>query len=204
MNNILKEITQQISLEIQNLIETRIKEFESVGKLDNDTWFSELCFCILTANSQAKKAIAIQNQLGASGFLNKSQEELSAVIRSHNHRFHNNKAKYIVEARKFAAIKDILKNKSGFEAREFLAKNIKGLGYKEASHFLRNVGYKDVAIIDRHILKFMQKYDLLSEVPKTVTPKKYLEFEKILSEFKVEQDKLDLILWYHMTGNVLK
>ncbi|GAJ17855.1 unnamed protein product, partial [marine sediment metagenome] len=29
--------------------------------------------------------------------------------------------------------------------REWVVKNFKGLGYKEASHFLRNIGYKNFA-----------------------------------------------------------
>ncbi|MCK4265146.1 hypothetical protein KAW80_02185 [Candidatus Babeliales bacterium] len=62
-------------------------------------------------------------------------------------------------------------------------KNIKGIGYKEASHFLRNVGYNDVAIIDRHVLRFLKREKLIQEIPKTTTPKKYLAFEKILSGF---------------------
>ena len=90
------------------------------------------------------------------------------------------------------------------EARIFLVNEIKGIGYKEASHFLRNVGYSDVAIIDRHILRFMLQEKLISEIPKTISPKKYLEYEKILEQFNIPLDKLDLILWVKMTGKVLK
>ncbi|MCL4361690.1 N-glycosylase/DNA lyase [Candidatus Dependentiae bacterium] len=204
MEQILKNLLEKFSKETLNTIDYRIEEFKKLNKADNDAWFSELCFCILTANSQAKKAIAIQTQLGSEGFLNKTETELAQIIRSHAHRFHNNKAKYIVTARQFKNIKDILKDKSGPQAREFVAKNIKGLGYKEASHFLRNVGFADVAIIDRHILKFMKNYNLINEIPKVVTPKKYLECEDILKKFKMELDRLDLILWFEITGNVLK
>ncbi len=204
MDKILTKIISGFEPNVMGVIDQRISEFKNLGTQENKYWFSELCFCLLTANSQAKKAIAIQNQLGPQGFLSKPKEEIVQVIRSHNHRFHNNKAKYIVEARQYSNIKDALAGMSGKQAREFLAKNIKGLGFKEASHFLRNVGYSDVAIIDRHILRFMHQYNLIKEIPKTVTPKKYLECELILEQFNIPQDKLDLILWYHMTGNVLK
>ena len=204
MNKILKNIISGFEPNVMGVIDNRISEFKNLGAQDNAAWFSELCFCLLTANSQARKAIAIQNQLGAEGFLTKPQEEIVAVIRSHNHRFHNNKAKYIIEARKHSNIKDLLSGMSGKQARVFLDYNIKGLGFKEASHFLRNVGYSDVAIIDRHILRFMHQYGLIREIPKVITPKKYLECEAILEEFEIPQDKLDLILWYHMTGAVLK
>ncbi len=124
-----------------------------------------------------------QQIIGADGFLSKSQNELSSIIRSHGHRFYNNKSKFIVEARKHHNIKDLLLGLSSGEARSFLVKNIKGIGYKEASHFLRNVGYNDVAIIDRHVLRFLKREKLIQEIPKTTTPKKYLAFEKILSGF---------------------
>ena len=66
------------------------------------------------------------------------------------------------------------------------------------------MGYHDVAIIDRHILRFMFQQNLISEIPKVITKKKYLEYEKILTIFNIPQDKLDLILWQKMTGKVLK
>lgn len=194
-----------IKLVSNNLIEQRLSEFKALHNADDKLWFSEVCFCILTANSQAKKAIAIQAEIGPEGFLNKTQEEIKDIIFKHKHRFHNNKAKYIFEARKFANIKQILsKFNNSIETREFLVKNIKGLGFKEASHFMRNVGYTDVAIIDRHILRFMHKEGLISSIPKTITKKIYLDYEKILSTFGIEQAKLDLIIWQMMTGEVLK
>ena len=185
-------------------IDKRIEEFHAMRSADTKLWFSELCFCILTANAQARKAIAIQEELGPEGFLSLQERELAAVIRKHNHRFHNTKAHYIVQARKYCTIKDSIKNMTGSVAREFLVAHVKGLGYKEASHFLRNVGYSEVAIIDRHIIKFMTRYGLLEQQPKVITKKAYLELEEKLKQFNMPLDKLDLILWYHMTGTVLK
>ncbi len=193
-----------MNLKSNNKIEKRLKEFKHLQQQGNDEWFSELCFCILTANSQALKAIAIQKELHTKGFLHKSQEEISSIIKNHGHRFHNNKAKFIIEARKYKNIKDILSNMSSQHARAFLVRNIKGLGYKEASHFLRNVGYDDLAIIDRHILRFLLKENFIRAIPKTITPKKYLDYEKILASFNIQQSKLDLIIWEQMTGQVLK
>ena len=111
---------------------------------------------------------------------------------------------FAVEARKFVNIKGILANLSTNDARELLIKNIKGLGHKESSHFLRNVGYHDVAIIDRHILRFLHQEKLIDEIPKTITKKHYLDFETILSKFEIPLDELDLIIWHQMTGTVLK
>jgi len=56
-----------MNLESNPKIEQRLKEFAILHQQGNDEWFSELCFCILTANSQAKRAIAIQQELGAEG-----------------------------------------------------------------------------------------------------------------------------------------
>lgn len=192
------------NLEKPEIIKTRLQEFQELRKQDNNSWFSELCFCILTANSQAARAIAIQEALGPEKFLKLSQEELANTIKNFGHRFYNNKAKYIVEARKYKDIKNIIFNLTGKQAREWLAKNIKGIGYKEASHFLRNLGWHDIAIIDRHILKFMLNNNLINNIPKTITPKIYINFEKILEDIDPKLDQLDLILWYHMTGKVLK
>ena len=193
------------NLKTNHLIETRLNEFQELNKKEADEWFSELCFCILTANSKAQNAINIQNEIGSGGFKNYSQEKITEIIRQNKHRFHNNKAKYIVTARKFIDIKNILRDfKTGPEAREFIAQNIKGLGFKEASHFLRNVGYCDVAIIDRHILKFMYATKMIDRIPKVVTKKLYLEFEGILKEITSNLARLDLVIWQHVTGKVLK
>jgi len=88
-----------------------------------------------------------------------------------------------------------------------LVENIKGIGFKEASHFLRNIGHKNVAIIDFHIVDLLVKNRII-EKPKTITPKKYSEIEEILKQLTKETNtnlgELDLYLWYEETGKVLK
>ena len=91
--------------------------------------------------------------------------------------------------------------------REWVVKNIKGLGYKEASHFLRNIGYKNYAIIDFHIVDVLAKYNLI-EKPKTMTKKKYFEMEQLLktigNRLHLNMAELDLYLWYLETGKPLQ
>ena len=74
------------------------------------------------------------------------------------------------------------------------------VGYKEASHFLRNVGYHQVAILDRHILRVLNENGLIGEIPKSLTPKKYKEIERIVLELTKETEvfpsEMDLYLWY--------
>ncbi len=194
--------------ELRLKINNRLNEFKKLNKKGNEEWFSELCFCILTANSKAETAISIQKELGFKGFSNLSREKLAKIIRNNKHRFHNNKARFIVEARRFLKIKDILGDLDGFKAREFLVKNIKGIGYKEASHFLRNVGYDNLAILDRHILNIMYENKIINEIPKSLTKKNYLEIEKRFNDIakgvNVGSAELDLYLWYLKTGKVLK
>lgn len=203
MNQLHTKIQKLIN-QPNNEIQIRLQEFKALGQKSNNEWFSELCFCLLTANSKAITAIQIQKNVGEEGFFKKTEEELSFVIRKNKHRFHNKKSEFIILARKYRNIKDLITPLPSSKAREFLVKNIKGLGFKEASHFLRNVGRDDVAIIDRHILRFMNSENMISDIPKSITPKKYVEFEGMLKQFNVPLDLLDLVIWHQVTGVVLK
>ena len=132
-------------------------------------------------------------------------------------RFKNNKAKNLVLLRDIMsdnegiiAAKHIVDSLGGVhEKREWLVENIRGIGYKEASHFLRNVGFGDeIAILDRHILKNLVKLGVIKDVPKTITRKKYMEIEskmlKYSDEIGIPMDHLDLLLWYLEAGEIFK
>lgn len=187
-------------------IKQRAKEFEQFKRANKKKLFSELSFCLLTANYQAEKSWQIQKKL-EKDFHNSNQEELAKKLKDCGHRFWPQRAERIVLAReKLDELKKQL-NKPSKEIRIWLVKNIKGLGMKESSHFLRNIGYTDVAIIDFHIVDLLVKEKLI-EKPKAITPKKYLEIEKILKnlakKMKLNLAELDLYLWYLETGKVLK
>lgn len=190
MRNLLKELNSLKKSSIKQVVDSRLKEF------NQDHLFSELCFCLLTANFTAERGIKIQKEIGK-GFEIYSENKLSKELKRLGHRFPNVRAKYIVEARKHDLILE----------REWLVKNVKGFGYKEASHFLRNVGFKDYSIIDFHIVDLLVKNNLI-ERPKTLTKNKYLEIENILKVIAKKVDmnlaELDLYLWYKETGKVLK
>ena len=206
MNKLVKEIKSLENSSVKNKVDKRLKEFEDFK--NKREWFSELCFCILTANSKAATALKIQEELTQKGFCEYSLDDIRKTIRKNKHRFHNNKAKYIINAREHIDIKNKIKELNEIKAREWLAKNVKGLGYKEASHFLRNVGYKNLAILDRHILNLMKEYAFIKEKPKTLNKKKYLKIEKIFKKIadtlKMSCAELDLYMWYMKTGKVLK
>ena len=98
--------------------------------------------------------------------------------------------------------------KDSNKLREFLVQNVKGFGLKESSHYLRNIGYRDLAILDRHILKNLHKYNVINEIPSNLTPKTYLEIEDKFKEFSsklnIPLDELDLLFWSMETGEVFK
>ncbi len=205
MKSLIREVRALQKSNVRNVVEKRLKEFEKVGK--RNAWFSELCFCLLTANSKAETALQIQKELGLEGFIKKSFSEVRDCIIRNKHRFHNNKAKFIVEARKYLNIKDVIEKNGEVDGRKWLVTNVKGLGYKEASHFLRNVGYKNLAILDRHIINLMVGNSLI-EKPKVLNKKNYLdiekEFKKVAGKVGMSLAELDLYMWYMKTGKVLK
>ena len=192
---IIKKINQLKQSEIKNKIDERIKEFENLGK-NQENLFSELCFCLLTANFQAEKCIEIQEEM-QKDFSNLELEKLKYKLKEKGHRFWPQRAERICLAR----------NKEIKKERDWLVENIKGLGMKEASHFLRNIGEKDYAIIDFHILDLLEKENLIKK-PKTLTKAKYIEIENKLKEIAEKTNlslaELDLYLWYLETGKVLK
>lgn len=211
MKTLVKEIKLLEESPLKRKIRLRIKEFEKVKQKSGEEWFSELCFCILTANSKGRTAFAIQKELG-NGVMTSSFEEVRDCIIRNKHRFHNNKARFIVLARAHFDIKQkithMLLEKGEAETREWLVKNIKGIGYKEASHFLRNVGEKNLAILDRHVLNLMKEHNILRTKPASLNRKKYLHIEKklrtVADALKMTQAELDMYLWYMKTKDVMK
>lgn len=207
MNELIEKVKELEKSHINNIISERLSEFESFKTKSQDEWFSELCFCILTANAKQKTAATIQSQISADGFKTLSQETLADLIKVNKHRFHNTKAKYIVGARKFADIKERIKDLTEVEARDFLVENVKGLGMKESSHFIRNTGGQNLAILDRHILSLLAEHQMI-EKPKSLKVETYKEIEKkftdLASKLRMSPAKLDLFLWYIKTGEVLK
>ncbi|MFH0848730.1 MAG: N-glycosylase/DNA lyase [archaeon] len=209
MEPLVLRVKELISSEIGKTVESRIAQFKEMQKNDTEEWFSELCFCILTANSSARLGMKIQVEIGKNGFLTLSQQELGSRLKALGHRFCERRAEFIVLARSYIGIKDIVTgHKDEREAREWLAGSVLGIGYKEASHFLRNVGFDNVAILDRHILRTMKEAQLITEVPQALTRRKYLDIEQKLEEVGrragLTLSKLDLYLWYMKTGEVLK
>lgn len=218
-NSYNKEIIEEvlsIYSSIKDGIEARLNEFSEIWENETDeNLFSELAFCLLTPQSKAKMCWGSICTLKEKDVLiDGSEEEVLDCL--YGVRFKYKKAKYIVEVRELFKVdgkitlrKEIEKYQSPFEIREWLVENIKGMGHKEASHFLRNIGKgKELAILDRHILKNLVLIGVIEKIPDSIPPKKYLEIENIVREFSKEieipLDHLDIVLWYKETKEIFK
>ena len=199
----------------KNQISDRLKEFHEVLNKSDKRIFAELSFCICTPQSKAFTCWNAISKLMSNNILYYgSKEDINPFLRGI--RFHNNKAKYIVEARNFfteqgqLAIKNKIKSfNDPLKLRDWLIKNIKGIGMKEASHFLRNIGLgDDLAILDRHVIKNLKGLGVIQTVPKSLSKKRYLEIESKMKAFSqmigIPIDALDLLLWSNETGSIYK
>ncbi|MDD5529987.1 MAG: N-glycosylase/DNA lyase [bacterium] len=193
-------------------IRERLNEFKEIyDKGNSKKIFTELAFCLLTPQSKAKSCWkGIENLIQKEYLLKGSEEQILREL--NNVRFKFKKAKYIIKAREELSgnIKSkIDKFKDSYDTREWLVQNVKGMGYKEASHFLRNIGLGEkLAILDRHILKNLKLLGVIKEIPASLSKKEYLTIEKKLTEFakkvNIRMDYLDLILWCKETGEIFK
>jgi N-glycosylase/DNA lyase len=196
-------------------IAARLAHFEKVGKKGGRRLFEELSFCLLTPQSKARSCDAAVSELKEMKLLFSGDAASIARVLAKRTRFHNNKARYLVEAREKFAANDFASlthaTFSGTErhAREYFLREVKGLGLKEASHYLRNVGRGGtLAILDRHILKNLAKEGVISRVPASLTEKRYLEIEKEMEKFcahtGIPLAHLDLLFWAEETGEIFK
>ena len=207
MEALVNKIESLKKSEVSKVVDQRINEFKNINKKSTDELFKEMSFCMLTANFNAEKSIKIQNEIGEC-FSNDSKDELSKKLKNYGHRFPNSRAEYISESLKCKdKLKEIVQFHDKKALREWIVNNVKGLGYKEASHFLRNIGFDDYAIIDFHIVDILVGHKLI-ERPNSITKKKYLEIEDLLRKLAKKTNltlaELDLYLWYLETGKVLK
>jgi len=208
MQELLDTLEALKTSEIKECIDARLAEFSMIKTQPIHQIFKELCFCIMTANCNAAKCIEVHETIGED-FLTVSEIGLANKFKELGYRFPNLRSSFIIEARKkMYQLENVIKSaNNGNQLRDWIVKNIKGIGYKEASHFLRNIGFNEYAIIDFHIIDLLAKHNIV-EKPKTMTKTKYLEIEEILknigNKLKLNMGELDLYLWYLETGKILK
>ncbi len=195
----------------------RLAEFKRAYSKGDTVIFEELCYCILTAGSSAKmgmRTVEALRDLLQQGTL----RELQQRARASRVRFWRVRPSYIIQTRECLRehcglnLRSFIESFGNPEAlRDFFAsdKGIKGLGYKEASHFLRNIGFSGYAILDKHILNSLREMGVIGKrVGPSTTRARYLAIEKKLARFSreigIDMDHLDLLLWSRKTGEILK
>ncbi len=201
--------------ERKDVIKNKLNYFKTVINENEKRLFAELCFCLLTPQSKAKICdAAIQNLVKTGILYNGNEEDIKSYLIGV--RFNNNKTRYLLEARKLFTengelkVRDkITKFNNTLDTRKWLVENVNGMGLKESGHFLRNVGiFENLTILDRHILKNLNKHGVIDEIPNPLTKTKYLEIEQKFLEFSKEIgipcEELDLLFWSEQTGEVFK
>ena len=199
-------------------IRARLREFQSVwDTASDDRLWEEMVYCIFTAGASAKMGLRSVEALRPLLRSGARHEMTRALIAAGAHRFPNARPAYVVVTRNYLQrrfemrLRDRLTGFTDpFERRDWLAKDplVKGLGYKEASHFLRNIGFKGYGILDKHIVRCLFELRVIDAPKPPTTRGRYLETETRMRSFaaraKIDFDELDLLLWSMKTGEVLK
>lgn len=213
INSGVCEELRRIYLEKKDLIGARLIEFKRVFEEGDDKRiFRELVFCILTSAVGPKVgliSVSAVSDILMDGSEGEIYERLQGV-----HKYPE-RANYIVHTREYLKrgfdfkLKDvILSFKDPIERREFFASNkdIKGIGYVQASHFLRNIGFFGYAILDKNVMRSLYELGVVDSLRPPTTKKRYLDIEARLKRFadtlEVGVDELDLLLWSKMTGYI--
>jgi N-glycosylase/DNA lyase len=198
-------------------IRARLAEFAAIWReADDARLFEELVFCIFTAGASARMGLNSVERIRPH-LLKGNQQRLAASLAG-VHRYPLARSGYIIHTRDYLRRSCRLQLREQLESfgndrearRDFFAANpgIKGIGYKEASHFLRNIGFRGYAILDQHILRTLHEHGVLDAASPPPTKKKYLvieeEMRKFAGELKINFDELDLLLWSEKTGEILK
>ena len=202
-------------LDKKDAIITKLNEFKEVfEKGDDNRVFEELAFCMLTSAVGPKMGQRSINAI-KDVFIEGGEEDIYEKLQ--NVHKYPEKASFIVHTREYLRsefdfrLKDlVLSFGDPLERRDFFAlnKNIKGIGFVQASHFLRNIGFTEYAILDKNIVLSLYQFEIIDSPKPPTTRKKYLAVEGKLKEFARElgigADGLDLLLWSEKTGHIPK
>jgi N-glycosylase/DNA lyase len=212
----LNEEVRKLYINLRDSILRRLEEFRAIWEQGSDEdIFYELVFCLLTPAARAHAAWNTVCLLREKGVLLRNDFREVADLLKHV-RFRYTKAARIIEAaERFlignrSALREVLKGfDSGEKRREWLVREIRGLGYKEASHFLRNLGLSDgIAILDRHILNGLAMLGVIDDVPSSLSPARYIIIEGKMQAYSqsinIPVEHLDFVLWYMKTNEIFK
>jgi len=199
----MEEILNQYEL-IKKDLKLRLNSFKNLSEKEQ---FKEFLFCLLTPQSNAQRCWQAVEEISN---LRELEERAVFNILKTKTRFHITKTPRILKAREtWEAIKPHLQNQNRKKLRNSIAKTVNGYGLKESSHFIRNIGLSEnqIAILDRHILRNLHKFRLITET-KVKNPKNYLEIEEVFINFSksvnIPADELDLLWWSQENGEIFK
>ena len=215
INNRLDEFDKFYNGSFSWFFEDGKMKLREVNNKDDERLFEELCFCILTANTSAEMGMRAIDKIRPF-LINGNQEEMSNALEG-VYRFNNLRPAYIIHTREYLQsfgfkLKEKIESLQNDreKLRDFFAfnKGIKGLAYKEASHFLRNIGFTGYAILDKHILNSLIEFKVLDEIKMPLKRETYREIEQKMKLFSnkigIPMDELDLLLWSRRNGRILK
>ena len=212
----LKEFRHFYDNPVAWYFENNQMQLRPISKNHDERIFEELCFCILTANTSAEmgmKSVDTIRHLLLKVSMEEMKESLEGI-----YRFKTLRPQYIIHTRNYLQkehdfrLKKVIENmkRDPQQLRDFFADNegVKGLGYKEASHFLRNIGFSGYAILDKHVLLSLLDFKVIDLVKLPLNSQTYKETEKKMilfsNEIGIPMDELDLLLWSNKTGKILK
>jgi len=212
--DLLEELNSKYQ-EKKYLIRAQLRDFQKVfEKSDDHRIFEELVFCILTSAAGPKMGLKSLDALKDVLIEGNENDLYTKLIDVHKY---PDRSSYIVHTREYLKrefdfnLKNlVLSFDDTLERRDFFANNkdIKGIGYVQASHFLRNIGYFGYAILDKNILRSLYDAGVIYDMKPPTTKKEYLDIEKNMKSFaeilEITIDELDLLLWSEKTGHIPK
>lgn len=196
-------------------IKSRLDEFKEVfEKGDDRRIFEELTFCILTSAVGPRVGLNALNAI-KDALVHGGEEEL--YMKLENEHKYPEKAGYVVHTREYLKREYnfelrglILSFENPIDRRDFFASNkdIKGIGYLQASHFLRNIGFFGYALLDKNVLRSLYELGVIEDTRPPSTRNKYIDMENRMKQFadaiEISIDELDLLLWSGRTGHIPK
>jgi N-glycosylase/DNA lyase len=199
-------------------IRARLREFRQVWQTASDSrLWEEMVYCIFTAGASAKMGLRSVNALRPLLRMGAHAEMTKALVAAGAHRFPNARPGYVIVTRDYLEESFSMQLRRRLESfgnpmerRDWLAQEprIKGLGYKESSHFLRNIGFKGYGILDKHIVRCLCELKVIDSPKPPTSRGRYLETEdrmrRFAAEMRIDFDELDLLLWSTRTGEILK
>lgn len=226
-----KEICERLENTVSIVVD-RISKKKNVYNweyFNEENLFSELVACILGSNIKFEMAQAFTEHLDNLGLYNIAQyssfdsyeievaEALSQSIyhrsgdyvKNQKYRFPFLKASHIRRTAESIysnnSLKSILKESHDpYSARNNLMERAVGIGPKQSSLFLRNIGFSDnLAILDVHVMRYMSLIGLISlNINKISSLSNYEKLENVLSlyaeKMRTNMSILDTSIWVVM------